>query len=336
MDQPIEEPKDQDPRELGKVETPWQRLSRNRAAVLSLFILGFMVIAAIIGPELVPPVNKETSDNQLQPPSAEYWFGTDLNGRGVLYRVLLGARISLTVGIVGAMIAMVIGIGYGMISGYAGGRVDSVMMRIVDVLYAVPRLIVVLILIAVLDPWLRAKIGSIYLPGGDLRWIHDLLPAGMQSPSAAGDLISLSKIMILILALGLIEWLTMARIVRGQVLSIKNKQFVTAAEALGQHHPRIVLKHILPNILGVAITYVTLTIPAVILDESFLSFLGLGVQEPLASWGSLLNDARSVINPLESYWWLLVFPAIAMSLTLLALNFLGDGLRDAFDPKGER
>ncbi len=338
MDEPLRDhPKDEQPEDLGHAETPWQRLVRNRAALVSLVILILMSLAALIGPELIPDANKLTSDNQLQPPSAQYWFGTDLNGRGVMHRVLLGARVSLSVGLTGALIAMAIGVGYGMISGYAGGRVDNVMMRVVDILYAVPRLIVVLILIAVLDPWLRNLINGFYVPEADLTAFGRFMRGIMgDEPTDAIRWLSLSKIFILILTLGLIEWLTMARIVRGQVLSLRNKQFVTAAQALGQSHWRIILKHILPNILGVAITYVTLTIPAVILDESFLSFLGLGVQEPLASWGSLLNDARSVINPLESYWWLLLFPAIAMSATLLALNFLGDGLRDAFDPKGER
>jgi len=232
----------------------------------------------------------------------------------LLFRVLIGARISLLVGLAGAFISFVVGIVYGMISGYAGGRADSLMMRLVDILYAIPRLIFLLVLISALDPILRELM------------VRD----GLQS------LVGYSKIVILIFSLGLTEWLTMARIVRGQVLSLKSQQFVVAARSLGQTHWNIIFRHLLPNLVGVAIVYLTLTVPAVILDESFLSFLGVGIQAPLASWGLLLSDAAQVINPIKGYWWLLIFPAAAMSLTLLAMNFLGDGLRDAFDPRQRR
>jgi peptide/nickel transport system permease protein/oligopeptide transport system permease protein len=245
------------------------------------------------------------------PPSAEHAFGTDLNGRDLFFRVLLGARISLLVGIAGAAVSFLVGIIYGMIAGYAGGRVDSLMMRFVDVLYAIPRLIFILVLISALDPILRGAMEA-----------H-----GLQ------NLVGYSKILILVLCLGLTEWLTMARIVRGQVLSLKNQQFVVAARSIGQSHRNIIFQHLLPNLIGVTIVYLTLTVPSVILDESFLSFLGVGVQAPLASWGLLLSDAAQSINPVKGYWWLLVFPAAAMSITLLALNFLGDGLRDALDPR---
>jgi len=198
-----------------------------------------------------------------------------------------------------------------MLAGYTGGRTDSIMMRFVDILYAIPRLIFILVLITALDPLLR-KAMEMY---------------GFQG------LIGYSKIFILIFCLGLTEWLTMARIVRGQVLSLKSRQFVVAARSIGQSHVNIIVQHLLPNLLGPAIVYLTLTVPAVILDESFLSFLGVGVQAPLASWGLLLSDGAQVINPIKGYWWLLVFPVIAMALTLLALNFLGDGLRDALDPR---
>ncbi|MEO6741685.1 MAG: ABC transporter permease, partial [Chthoniobacteraceae bacterium] len=224
-----------------------------------------------------------------------------------------GARISLTVGLCGALVSFFIGTTYGLIAGYVGGRTDNVMMRIIEMLHSVPRLIIVIVAIFTFAPWLEAT-------------LHRTLPS----------LEGYAKIMILILCLGLIEWLAMARIVRGQVLALKEQQFVLAARALGQSHARILVRHLLPNLIGVIVVYLTLTIPAVILDESFLSFLGLGINDPQASWGSLLSDGKNVINPIHSYWWLLLFPAAAMSLTLVALNFLGDAIRDALDPRARR
>lgn len=294
--------------------SPWAKLRRNPAAIVSGIALMVVALAAIFGPILLPAGFGEVTRNSFLPPSDQHPFGTDLNGRDLLYRVLLGARISMLVGIAGALVSFVVGIIYGMIAGYGGGQADSIMMRFVDVLYAIPRLIFLLVLISALDPLLRRGMET-----------H-----GLQA------LIGYSKIVILILCLGLTEWLTMARIVRGQVLSLKSQQFVLAARSIGQSHFNIIFQHLLPNLIGVALVYLTLTVPAVILDESFLSFLGVGVQAPLASWGLLLSDAAQVINPIKGYWWLLVFPAIAMSLTLLALNFLGDGLRDAFDPRQRR
>ena len=294
--------------------SPWRRLQRNPAAVLSIVILILVAILAIFGPTFLPRGSGDVTRESFLPPSEAHFFGTDLNGRDLLFRVLIGARISLLVGLAGAFISFVVGVVYGMIAGYAGGRADSLMMRLVDILYAIPRLIFLLVLISALDPILR-----------ELMVRH-----GSQS------LVGYSKIVILIFSLGLTEWLTMARIVRGQVLSLKSQQFVVAARSLGQTHRNIIFRHLLPNLVGVAIVYLTLTVPAVILDESFLSFLGVGIQAPLASWGLLLSDAAQVINPIKGYWWLLIFPATAMSLTLLALNFLGDGLRDAFDPRQRR
>jgi oligopeptide transport system permease protein len=291
--------------------SPWAKLRRNPAAIVSATVLIVMAAAAIFGPSLLPAGFGEVTRNSFLPPSGHHPFGTDLNGRDLLYRVLLGARISMLVGIAGAFVSFVVGIIYGMVAGYGGGQADSIMMRFVDVLYAIPRLIFLLVLISALDPLLRRGMET-----------H-----GLQA------LIGYSKIVILILCLGLTEWLTMARIVRGQVLSLKSQQFVLAARSIGQSHFNIIFQHLLPNLIGVALVYLTLTVPAVILDESFLSFLGVGVQAPLASWGLLLSDAAQVINPIKGYWWLLVFPAIAMSLTLLALNFFGDGLRDALDPR---
>ncbi len=278
---------------------------------ICLGILSFFAIFAVAGPLLLPASHAEVSASQLQSPSWQHPFGTDLNGRDMLYRVMTGARISLLVGLAGALVSLFIGTAYGMISGYLGGKVDAIMMRIVDIFYSIPRLIFVLVLINAFDARLT-------------NWLSDGPLAGLTG---------YSRIVILIISLGLIEWLTMARIVRGQVLSLKNSQFVTAARALGQSHWRILTRHLLPNIGGIIVIYLTLTIPAVILDESFLSFLGLGVQAPYSSWGSLLSDATEVINPVQSYWWLLAFPALAMSISLLALNFLGDGLRDMLDPR---
>jgi peptide/nickel transport system permease protein/oligopeptide transport system permease protein len=294
--------------------SPWRRLQRNRVAVLSIVILILIAFSAIFGPTFLPHGSGDVTRESFLPPSEAHFFGTDLNGRDLLFRVLIGARISLLVGLAGAFISFVVGIVYGMIAGYAGGRADSLMMRLVDILYAIPRLIFLLVLISALEPILR-----------ELMVQHRL-----QS------MVGYSKIVILIFSLGLTEWLTMARIVRGQVLSLKSQQFVVAARSLGQTHRNIIFGHLLPNLVGVAIVYLTLTVPAVILDESFLSFLGVGIQAPLASWGLLLSDAAQVINPIKGYWWLLIFPAAVMSLTLLALNFLGDGLRDAFDPRQRR
>ena len=287
------------------------KLIRDPAVLLSAGILLVAAFAAVVGPSLVPASAGEVTRNSFLPPSNRHLFGTDLNGRDLLYRVLIGGRISLLVGVTGALVSFVVGILYGMLAGYTGGRTDSIMMRFVDILYAIPRLIFILVLITALDPLLR-KAMEMY---------------GFQG------LIGYSKIFILIFCLGLTEWLTMARIVRGQVLSLKSRQFVVAARSIGQSHVNIIVQHLLPNLLGPAIVYLTLTVPAVILDESFLSFLGVGVQAPLASWGLLLSDGAQVINPIKGYWWLLVFPVIAMALTLLALNFLGDGLRDALDPR---
>jgi oligopeptide transport system permease protein len=287
------------------------KLRRNPAVLVSVGILLVVALAAIFGPSLMPASAGEVTRNSFLPPSRQHFFGTDLNGRDLLYRVLLGARISMLVGVTGALVSFAVGIIYGMVAGYVGGQADSIMMRLVDTLYAIPRLIFLLVLITALDPLLR----------------HAMSTYGFLG------LISYSKILILIFCLGLTEWLTMARIVRGQVLSLKAQQFVLAARSVGQSHLNIIFEHLLPNLFGIALVYLTLTVPAVILDESFLSFLGVGVQAPLASWGLLLSDAAQVINPIKGYWWLLVFPVVAMSLTLLALNFIGDGLRDALDPR---
>jgi oligopeptide transport system permease protein len=285
----------------------WRRLLRRPAALGSLLILAAVVSAAVFLPLVIGADPRQTSPETFVTPGGAHPFGTDLNGRDLLARTLEGARISLLVGCTGALVSLVIGTGVGMVAGYAGGRTDALLMRLVDVLYAVPRLILIILASFLLDPWLQQTLSD--FQGG--RWV------------------GYSKIAILILALGFMEWLTMARIVRGQVLSLKTLPFVQAARALGQGHVQILFRHLLPNLTGVIVVYLTLTVPAVMLDESFLSFLGLGVQAPQASWGTLLSDGAQALNPVRSHWWLLLFPAASMSLTLLALNFLGDALRDA-------
>ncbi len=283
------------------------RLLTRPTASLSLLLLGGVVLVTLLLPAWLHSNPHLTSSQTFCPPDAAHPFGTDLNGRDLLARTLEGARISLLVGGTGALVSLVIGTSVGLISGYVGGRTDALLMRLVDVLYAVPRLILIILAGFLADPWLQKMLAA--LQGG--RWV------------------SYSKVAILVVALGCIEWLTMARIVRGQVLSLKTLPFVQAARALGQSHIRIILRHLLPNLSGIIVVYLTLTVPAVILDESFLSFLGLGVQAPQASWGTLLSDGAMALNPVHSPWWLLLFPATAMSITLLSLNFLGDALRDA-------
>lgn len=289
----------------------WRRLRRSPVAVSCLALLSIIAAAAVIIPLFMPASYALPSPLQYAPPSWQHPFGTDLNGRDLLYRVLTGTRVSLVVGLCGAAIALVIGTAYGLIAGYSGGRIDNAMMRIVDILYSVPRLIFVLILINSFNRSLQQ-----FAAEHNWAWLVDY-----------------SSIVILILALGIIEWLTMARIVRGQVLALKTRQFVAAARTLGQSHVKIITRHLLPNLFGVIIIYLTLTIPAVIIDESFLSFLGLGVQAPHASLGSLLSDGAQAINPIRNLSWLIIFPALAMMLILLSLNFLGDTLRDALDPR---
>ena len=284
-----------------------QRTLARPSTRLAVGLLLVICTAAVLLPLFLGTDPHATSANTFLSPNTTHPFGTDLNGRDVLSRTLQGARISLTVGFSGAVVSLLIGTSVGLIAGYCGGTLDALLMRVVDVLYSVPRLILIILANFVFDPVLQG-------------WL-----ANFQK----GIWIGYSKILILILALGCIEWLTMARIVRGQVLSLKTLPFIQAALALGQSHTKILIRHMLPNLSGIIIVYLTLTIPAVMLDESFLSFLGLGVQPPQASWGSLLSDGAQALNPVESHWWLLAFPAACMSLTLLALNFIGDALRDA-------
>ncbi len=310
----------------------WALIKRNRPAMVSLGFLIFMVVAAVVVPPLLPAELKLPGSGSFLHPlakamngTATHLCGTDVNGQDLFYRLLTGARVSLGIGLLGAVLSLFVGTLYGMVSGFAGGRVDAFMMRVVDVIYSVPRVLFIMIFIAALDSQLKGWLdhSRLWFQAGHMTTLEQ----------AMGGLLPYSRLLVMVFALGLVEWLTMARIVRGQVLVLREMAFVAAARAMGQRTWTILRKHLLPNLSTVVLTYLTLTIPAVILDESFLSFLGLGIEDPAASWGSLLKDGAQVINPLDSKWWLLVFPATLMSLSLLALNLLGDGLRDAFDPK---
>lgn len=289
------------------------RFRRNKPAVISLCLLVALILLVVLWPWVAPYSWETISDAQFQPPSAKHWFGTDVHGRDLLTRVIFGARVSLLVGVVGAGVAFVIGVAWGAVSGYVGGRIDGMMMRFVDVLYSLPSIIFVIVLLTTLKE-------------GATKWLTSTLgaKAAAQAP-----------MLLLFAGLGAVSWLTMARIVRGQVLALRSRAFVDASRSLGASHARIIWRHILPNVWGIVIVYLTLTVPSVILYESFLSYLGLGIQPPMASWGSLVAEGAGQLNPIRIYWWLVVFPSAMLVTTLLALNFLGDGLRDAFDPKGQ-
>jgi oligopeptide transport system permease protein len=303
-------------------QNAWLRFKRNRPAVISAWYLAFLLVAILAWPVVLKLSSavfvqvhapNQLSDAQFAPPGGRHWFGTDLHGRDVFSRVLFGAQISLLVGVVGAGVSLVIGVLWGAIAGYVGGRTDSALMRIVDVLYSLPTIIFVIVLITTLGETLKQS-----------RFVEN-------SPALAGAL----RVMLLFVGLGAVSWLTMARIVRGQVLSLRSRAFVDASRALGAGPVRILARHIIPNIFGIVITYLALTMPAIILYESFLSYLGLGVQPPMASWGTLIAEGVGQINPIRIYWWLIAFPSGVLVTTLLALNFLGDGLRDAWDVKSK-
>ncbi|MGP8202261.1 MAG: ABC transporter permease [Limisphaerales bacterium] len=306
---------------LSPNQQAWRRFRRNRPAAAAAMLLAFLVLVVLLWPLFSRPglaphlpaalthPPDAISDAQFQPPGPAHWFGTDVHGRDLLSRVCHGARISLLVGLVGTAVSLVIGVLWGATAGYCGGRWDSVMMRFVDVLYAMPSIIFVIVLITALNAFLE-KMEAAGLSAGGAQWLQF---AGLFA------------------GLGAVSWLTMARIVRGQVLTLRHQAFVDASRVLGASHARIVLRHILPNIYGVIIVYLTLTIPSIILYESFLSYLGLGIQPPQASLGSLIASGAEQINSVRIYWWLIVYPGATLALTLLALNFVGDGLRDAWD-----
>lgn len=272
----------------------WRRLMHNKAAVVGLIIIIAVTIMAMIGPHLNQwSYSDQVLSNANQTPSGEYWFGTDSLGRDLFTRVWYGARISLLIGIVTSVSSIIIGTVYGSISGYFGGWVDGIMMRIVEIFYGVPFLLYVILLMLIMEPGLNT----------------------------------------IIVALAAVYWMGTARIVRGQVLQLKNEEFVLAAKAIGCNPTRIIAKHIIPNTMGPIIVMTTLVIPEAIFSEAFLSFLGLGVAVPKPSWGYLVNDG---IDAIRSYPWRLFFPAFFISMTMLAFNLLGDGLRDALDPKTRR
>ena len=272
----------------------WIRLRKNKLAVLGLAVLVFFIVIALLTP-WIAPYSYETQDLNLgaSPPSAQHWLGTDIFGRDLMTLIMYGGRISLAVGFVATAVALLIGVTWGAIAGYAGGRVDAVMMRLVDILYALPFMIFIVLLMVVFG----------------------------------------RNLLLLFLAIGAVEWLTMARIMRGQVQSLRQQEFVEAAVSLGLSPAAIITKHLIPNALGPVIVYTTLTIPSVMLLEAFLSFLGLGIQPPQTSWGLLISYGAETM---EEFPWLLIFPGAALTLTLFALNFLGDGLRDALDVRSSK
>ncbi|HKQ37427.1 MAG TPA: ABC transporter permease [Verrucomicrobiae bacterium] len=299
---------------LSPNQRAWRRFLKNKPAVISLIIFVVLVALVLIWPWIAPYSWNTTSEAQFTPPSHAHWFGTDVHGRDLFTRVMYGARISLMVGMVGAGVALVIGVLWGAVAGYVGGRWDNLMMRFVDILYSLPSIVFVIVLITTLSELAK-------------KWFATSF--GTLGPQLAGS----TPIIFLFAGLGAVSWLTMARIVRGQVLSLRQRSFVAASRALGASHLRLLGRHILPNVFGIIIVYLTLTVPSIILYESFLSYLGLGVQPPMASWGTLIAEGASQLNPVRIYWWLIVFPASMLVLTLLSLNFLGDGLRDAFEPR---
>jgi oligopeptide transport system permease protein len=266
-------------------------LKKNKLAVISGFILIALIVLAIFAPWIAPhSYSYQNLELGAVGPSSTYWLGTDTLGRDQFSRILYGARVSLLVGFVATAVALVIGVSWGIVAGFFGGKIDSTMMRIVDILYGLPFIIFIVLLMVIFG----------------------------------------RNIWLLFLAIGAVEWLTMARIVRGQVLTLKNQEFVLAAQAMGARNLSLFFRHILPNILGTIAVYATLTIPQVMLLEAFLSFLGLGVQPPMSSWGTLI---RYGVESMEEYPWMLIFPGLIFTITLFCLNFFGDGLRDAIDPR---
>lgn len=272
----------------------WNRLRKNKLAVFGLVVLILFIVIALLTP-WIAPYSYESQDLALgaSPPSSDHWLGTDIFGRDLMTLIMYGGRVSLAVGFVATAVALVIGVTWGAIAGYAGGRVDATMMRLVDIFYALPFMIFIVLLMVVFG----------------------------------------RNLLLLFLAIGAVEWLTMARIMRSQVQSLRQQEFVEAAISLGLSPAVIIRRHLIPNALGPIIVYTTLTIPSVMLLEAFLSFLGLGIQPPQTSWGLLISYGAETM---EEFPWLLIFPGLALTLTLFSLNFLGDGLRDALDVRGSK
>jgi len=297
----------------------WMRIKKNKMAVASLVILFTIGVLCFVVPMLpiIPDPNSQNLNNTFLSPNKNHWLGTDQSGRDLLARLLYGGQISLLVGIVATTVSVFIGLIYGSIAGYIGGKTDSLMMRIVDILYGLPFLVLVILFSLLISEHAQELTGDLVS-----RW-----------PNQEVFIKKFINLVPLFIAIGALGWLTMARVARAQVLSLKKQEFVEAAVSLGLSHRRILMRHIMPNMLGPIIVYATLTVPGFVLTEATLSFLGLGVESPNSSWGILLSEGA---NYMETYPRLLIIPSITFSLTLLALNFLGDGLRDALDPKAAK
>jgi oligopeptide transport system permease protein len=291
----LDEPRADEDEDSGSLwRDAWHRLAKNKMAITCGIILIFITAASFVGPFFLSQ-SYYTQDLQLGavPPNAAHWLGTDTLGRDLFVRILYGGQISIAVGLCATAVALTIGVFYGTVSGFLGGKVDALMMRIVDIIYALPFTVFVILLMVFFG----------------------------------------RKFVLLFVAIGAVQWLTMARIVRGQVQTLRRQEFIEAAEALGLTKLRIIFRHMIPNAIGPIIVYATLTVPAVMLLEAFLSFLGLGVQPPMSSWGVLIKEGA---DSMEEFPWLLIFPGLALALTLFSLNFLGDGLRDALDVRAAK
>lgn len=295
----------------------WLRLKKNKAAMASLCIFGTMIFLCFVCAWGCMDPNIIDLTNKFAPPSGKHWFGTDALGRDLFSRILFGGQISILVGLVATTVSVCIGITYGSISGFAGGRTDALMMRIVDIMLSIPFLVLVIVLQAVLGDW----------SSNSSQWLVE----SWKWDKTQADRIT--NIIPLFFALGIFGWLTLARIVRAQVLSIKEREFIEAARALGYSKSRILFRHIIPNTLGPTVVYATLTVPSFIMYEATLSYLGLGVEAPNSSWGILIKEGA---NFMETRPELLILPGIFFSVTLFALNFIGDGLRDAIDVKASK
>jgi oligopeptide transport system permease protein len=291
----LDEPRaDEEERSASLWRDAWHRLAKNKMAVACGIILVLVTLVSFLGPFFLSQ-SYYAQDLQLgaAPPGAEHWLGTDTLGRDLFVRILYGGQVSISVGLCATAVALTIGVFYGTVSGFIGGKVDALMMRIVDIIYALPFTVFVILLMVFFG----------------------------------------RKFVLLFVAIGAVQWLTMARIVRGQVQTLRRQEFIEAAEALGLTKLRIIFRHMIPNAIGPIIVYATLTVPAVMLLEAFLSFLGLGVQPPMSSWGVLIKEGA---DSMEEFPWLLIFPGLALALTLFSLNFLGDGLRDALDVRAAK
>ncbi len=309
---PVQSTASRQPPAISPLRLAVRRFQTNRLAMLGL--IGLLLVAALCYgslPWTMYLYNQQHLSAALTPPNWQHWMGTDRLGRDLTVRFLLGGAISLAIGLAAAAIAVLLGVGVGLIAGYAGGRIDAVLMRIVDVLYGLPYLLLVILL----------RVAMLQRVTG---WL-----AAVQVPQPQ----TLSGVLVLLVGIGSVSWLTMARVVRAQVMSLRGQPFVEAARAMGIPPGRIMTRHLLPNLIGTVVVYGTLAVPSAILAESFLSFLGLGVRPPLPTWGNLAAAGVEAINPIHTQWWLIFWPCAGLTLGLLFLNFIGDGLHDALDPR---